>query len=131
MTKEQKLLIVVIVVLALIAIRSARGQSGNANFIGSIPGTTVANCGTPTSPSVCSVATGVYIWQSPATGWFQPMPATPSVGGIAGITVNGTAVPVTNGVAAIIAVTNVSINAVTKSGNASFLLSTPSTVTAQ
>lgn len=48
---------------------------------------TLTNCGTPTTPSICIVGTGVYVWQNATQGWFLIAP--PAAGGIASITVNG------------------------------------------
>ena len=46
-------------------------QSGNVIFFGAISGTTKAvNCpATPTTPSLCVVGDGVWIWQNSTSGW--------------------------------------------------------------
>jgi hypothetical protein len=45
-------------------------QSGSVNFIGSIAGTTMAaNCGSPTTPSLCIVSDGVWVMQAGSTAW--------------------------------------------------------------
>lgn len=51
-------------------------------------GSTLANCGTPTIPSLCIVATGVYAWQNSTQGWFL---LSPPVAGPANpvLTING------------------------------------------
>lgn len=57
------------VILAPSNARAMQGPTGLANFLGSVPNTTLTNCGTPTTPSLCSVATGVYVWQNATSGW--------------------------------------------------------------
>ena len=84
--------LLLLVILFDIGSRVVYAQSNGANFIGSLSGTTVTNCGTPTTPSLCSVGTGVFIWQNSTTGWFLLTPP-----GAAGVqTVNG-AKPGTSG----------------------------------
>lgn len=82
-----KLLGTALLLLALFDIgsRVVYAQSNGANFIGSLSGTTVTNCGTPTTPSFCAVGTGVFIWQKATTGWFLVAP--PGASGVQ--TVNG------------------------------------------
>lgn len=97
------------IIVIAVAAMAARGQN-NANIIGSVAGSTLANCGTPTTPAICVVAAGVYVWQSAAAGWTligTSAPAPPPPSGVTSITINGT----------------------TKTGAASFSLSTTPTVT--
>jgi hypothetical protein len=65
---------IVITLLALIFVwqvgSTVYAQSGNVNFIGSIAGTTMtANCGAPTTPSLCIVGDGVWVMQAGSTTW--------------------------------------------------------------
>jgi len=95
--------------LVIWACGRVRAQSGNVVFIGATSGTTLsANCpATPTTPSLCVVGGGVYVWQSSTTGWFLPQPASAVSGTLTGITICNAAgascVPatVTNGVVAL------------------------------
>ena len=66
--------------LAFFAGITVHAQSGQVQFLGAASGTTLAaNCPTtPTTPSICVVGGGVYIWQSSTTGWFLPGPPTAS-----------------------------------------------------
>jgi hypothetical protein len=41
-------------------------------------GSTLANCGTPTIPTMCIVTPGVYVWQNATQGWFLVAPAAAS-----------------------------------------------------
>lgn len=106
-----KLLSTALLLLVLFDIgsRVVYAQSNGANFIGSLSGTTVTNCGTPTTPSFCAVGTGVFIWQNATTGWFL---VAPPAGGsfLSGVNVNGTAAPVSNGVASITVPTKATVN---------------------
>src|ERR1700677_1539554 len=67
----------IIVTLLLVALAFELGQrvyaqSGQVIFLGAISGTTAAaNCGTPTTPSLCVVGDGVWIWQSGASSWVK------------------------------------------------------------
>lgn len=54
-------------ILLTIGITRVHAQSGNVLFLGAVSGTTVSNCGTPTLPAECIVATGVYVCPN-ATG---------------------------------------------------------------
>src|SRR5271154_2440276 len=44
-------------------------QSSPVSIITAPSGSTLANCGTPTAPSICVVTPGVYVWQSATLGW--------------------------------------------------------------
>ena len=59
-----------------------QAQTGSVQFLGAASGTTLsANCpATPSTPSICVVGGGVYIYQSTTTGWFLPQPASTSAG---------------------------------------------------
>jgi hypothetical protein len=59
-----------------------RAQTGQIVFLGATAGTTLAaNCpATPTTPSICVVGAGVYVWQTAAQGWFLLAPPTATAG---------------------------------------------------
>lgn len=92
----------------------------------------VSGCQTHAGVSTLCLGTDGLVFSN-AGAKYGPNLAIPTsaAGGITGVTMNGIAVPVSNGVAAVTGVTNLTINGLTKSANASFLLSTPSTVTVQ
>lgn len=56
-------IILLVLLTALLTTQFERvfAQSGNVIFLGAISGTTTANCGTPSLPALCIVATGVYV----------------------------------------------------------------------
>lgn len=51
-------------------------QSGAVIYLQSTAGTTLTNCGTPATPSICVVGSGVAIWQNSTDGWFVPQKST-------------------------------------------------------
>jgi hypothetical protein len=55
-------------------------QTMPVTLIAAPAGSTLTNCGTPTVPSVCVVATGVYIWQNATQGWFLAAASVPATG---------------------------------------------------
>ena len=70
-----------ILCLGLVYTSRTKAQSGQVVYFGSVAGTTLTNCGTPTQPTLCIVATGVYAWQNSTQGWFLLGPT-----GSAGVT---------------------------------------------
>lgn len=83
--------VILFVGLALSLQHPAQAQSGNVIYLGAVIGTTkAANCGTPTTPSLCIVGDGVWVWQS--NGWFliqPPAVGVTSVNGKTGVVVLG------------------------------------------
>jgi hypothetical protein len=69
---------------------SVRAQTGQVIFMSASSGTTVANCGTPTLPSICGVATGWFVWQNPTSGWVL-IPTTAGTSGVTSVAINGSA----------------------------------------
>jgi hypothetical protein len=67
-------------------VERVHAQTGSVNFLGAVSGTTVTNCGTPTLPSLCVVATGVYVWQNSTTGWVL-IPTSASSAGVSSVSV--------------------------------------------
>jgi hypothetical protein len=81
--------VVAINILLIVAFMAGAiyAQSGAVNFMGSMPGTTkAANCGTPTSPSICAVGDGIWIWQNATIGWCQPGISCPAPAASSGVT---------------------------------------------
>lgn len=59
-----------VIVAALLVVCLSKGQSGNLVYFAPASGTTVTNCGTPTTGyPLCGVATGWFIWSG--TAWVQ------------------------------------------------------------
>lgn len=105
-------------IIASALVGTVHAQSGPVNFLGAIAGTTKAvNCGTPTTPSMCIVGDGVWIWQNAAQGWFLAAPA-PVVGPVStGVQkVNGIA-PDSTGNVTVPIPSKVVINSVTPTGS--------------
>jgi hypothetical protein len=79
--------------LVLLALAFIGGFLGYRLYAQSLPvsiivaptGSTLANCGTPTLPSICVVAPGVYVWQNATQGWFLLAPAVAA--GVSSVTV--------------------------------------------
>jgi hypothetical protein len=69
--------LVILMALYILGTHVVQAQSGNVVWLTASPGTTLAaNCATtPTLPSVCLVANGLYAWQNSTTGWFLVSPA--------------------------------------------------------
>lgn len=88
----RNILLVVIACLCLfIAFQAGHvyAQSGAVIYLQSTAGTTLAaNCGTPATPSICVVGSGVAIWQNSTDGWFTPQKST-AVAGVTSLSVNG------------------------------------------
>ena len=81
-----KKLLTIAVVFFLVGVWISHAQSGPIQYFAPGAGTTVTNCGTPTSGfPLCGVATGWYIWNG--TAWMQLGMA--STGGVTSISVNG------------------------------------------
>jgi hypothetical protein len=67
-----------IIVLALIiafCVGTISAQNGKVTQFWAVPGSTVADCGTPTTPSTCLVGSNFIIWQNATDGWFAPQKA--------------------------------------------------------
>lgn len=81
---------IVIVVAAFFLGSMLRSQTPPVNLISGNPTSTQTNCGTPATPSICIVGTGVFVWQNSTQGWFlvTPPPATPNLF-VSSISVNG------------------------------------------
>jgi len=74
---------VIILVLAALLLGGfvrSMAQSMPVSLIVAPAGSTLTNCGTPIIPSLCVVATGVYVWQNATQGWFLAAPAAASSG---------------------------------------------------
>jgi hypothetical protein len=84
MAKKVIAVLLTLSVVLIVGHFKAQAQSGAVAFLGAAPGTTLAsNCpASPTTPSICVVAGGVYLWQSSSTGWFLPQPASIAVVGV-------------------------------------------------
>lgn len=76
--------LIAILLVVLFFIGTVKAQTGQVVFLGATSGTTLAaNCpATPTTPSVCVVGDGMWVWQSSTTGWFKPVPAAAPVAGV-------------------------------------------------
>lgn len=62
--------LVICMVGAIWAEHNAKAQSGSVVYIAPAAGTTLTNCGTPTTGfPMCGVATGWYVWNG--TAWIQ------------------------------------------------------------
>jgi hypothetical protein len=72
-------ILVAILVVGLLAWRLS-SQTPPVDLISAPAGSTLANCGTPTVPSLCLVSPGVFAWQNATQGWFLLAPAVASVG---------------------------------------------------
>jgi hypothetical protein len=71
--------LVVMLVLSLLVL-PVPAQAPPVDLISAPAGSTLTNCGTPTSPSLCLVSSGVYAWQNATQGWFLLAPAVASAG---------------------------------------------------
>jgi hypothetical protein len=70
-------------------LRPVHAQTGPVVVYTAPAGSTITNCGTPTLPSWCLVATGFFVWNNATQGWFSP---AATVTGVAGVQkVNGVA----------------------------------------
>jgi len=73
---------VILILAALLLggfIRSV-AQTPPVTLLSAPTGSTLTNCGTPTIPSLCVVATGVYVWQNATQGWFLAAASTLATG---------------------------------------------------
>jgi len=48
-----------------------QAQTPPVSLISAPTGSSLTNCGTPSTPSLCIVSTGVYVWTNATAGWVQ------------------------------------------------------------
>lgn len=71
----------------LVGVWLANAQTMPVVLLVAPAGTTIANCGTPTTPSLCAVGTGIYVWQNATQGWFLIAPPAATTAGVTDLTV--------------------------------------------
>ena len=66
-----------------------RSQTPPVALISGASTSTQTNCGTPATPSICVVGTGVFVWQNATQGWFLVSAPQLPTNFVTSVSVNG------------------------------------------